>query len=137
MSIFNYLWNGLKENVFHNLRYLNTWSSVGDALWGCVRVVTLVEEEHHWSWAVRRKPRVTPSPLSLSLWLSAWALSFLFWVPCLPASIFPHSDQPFFLWNCKPKWKLPSWVASVRVLYHSLRKLTNIICIWFSIDKKC
>lgn len=92
---FNCLCNGLKENVSHNLRYLNTWSPVGDAAWG-----TLGWRSLELGCETKALFCFQSTLSALSLCLSTWAFTILFWLPSLSAAILPRCDGLFFLWNC-------------------------------------
>lgn len=39
----------------HTLRHLHTWSPVGGSVWGDLGSLALVQEVHHWRWALMLK----------------------------------------------------------------------------------
>ena len=41
------------RSVPHRLLCSNTWSSVGDASWGGVKDLVLLEEVYQWGWALK------------------------------------------------------------------------------------
>lgn len=94
---FNCLCSGLKENVSDNLRYLNTRCPVGDAVW---RILGWTALELDCETKALCCFQFTLTVLSLHL--SMWAFSFLFWLPCLPTAILHCCDGLFLLWNCSP-----------------------------------
>lgn len=74
------------RNVPHMLRYLNTWSPVGDGI--CGGLVALLEEKHRWGRLGQfiASPHFQFSFPALCLWWEMWSLSFPL---LLPAAITP------------------------------------------------
>lgn len=107
----------------HRLTSLNTWSPIGDTIWGCLEANALLVEVCHWGRGFEiSKPCVFPNLLHVLLAVQNVSHQLLLRLLCLSAAMIPQHDGDGLLrlW-CQTN---PSFckLGFGRGVYHSHRK---------------